>query len=128
MTPLKLSLLRAVYDWAIESGFTPHIIVDTKHPGARVPAAYIENDKIVLNVHPRALEHFLLNEQMLSFSARFGGRRFDVECPLPAIRAVYARENGQGIAFPDSEESSSPSEPMGSAPTPRKGPVLKRIK
>jgi stringent starvation protein B len=63
------------------------------------------------------------------FSARFGGKPFDIECPIPAVRAIYARENGQGVAFPETEEPAAP-EPPPSAPMPvaRKGPVLKRIK
>ena len=127
MTPLKLYLLRAVYDWAIEGGFTPHVIVDSTLPDVRVPPTHIQDGKIVLNIHPRAVERFELTEHHLSFSARFGGRPFEVYCPLLALRAIYARENGQGIAFPEAEESSTPPEP--SAPPPaRKGPVLKRIK
>jgi stringent starvation protein B len=126
MTPLKLYLLRAVYDWTIEGGFTPHVIVDATQAEVVVPPAYIQDGKIVLNIHPRAVERFELTAQALAFSARFGGRPFAINCPLRALRAIYARENGQGIAFPESEEASPPPEPP--APLPRKGPVLKRIK
>lgn len=129
MTPLKLYLLRAVYDWAVENGFTPHIIVDAGQPGVRVPSAHVQDGKIVLNVSPHAIQRFEPNAQAVTFSARFGGNPFDVECPLAAVRAVYARENGQGVAFPDSEEPTAPSpEPGTPGPPARKGPVLKRIK
>lgn len=129
MSPLKLYLLRAVYDWATANGFTPHLIVDASQAGVRVPTAFVQDGKIVLNVAPNAVRDFELSAERILFSARFGGKPYDIECPLPAIRAVYARENGQGVAFPDSEEAhptTTPPDP--GAPTPRKGPVLKRIK
>ena len=129
MTPIKLYLLRAVYDWAVENGLTPHLIVDAVQPGVRVPSGSVQEGKIVLNVSPRAVQRFALSDQTVTFSARFGGRQFDIECPIPAVRAVYARENGQGVAFPEAEESSTPdTDPNTPAPAPRKGPVLKRIK
>lgn len=127
MTPLKLYLLRAVYDWAVENGFTPHLVVDASHPGVHVPSASVQEGKIVLNVSPRAVQRFELNEQAVTFSARFGGKPFEIECPIPAVRAVYARENGQGVAFPEAEESPGP-DSNSPAPAPRKGPVLKRVK
>ena len=127
MTPLKLYLLRAVYDWAVENSFTPHLIVDAGQPGVRVPASSVQEGKIVLNISPRAVQGFALDGQAVAFSARFAGKPFGIECPLAAVRAIYARENGQGVAFPDAEESSPPS-PDPTAPAPRKGPVLKRIK
>jgi stringent starvation protein B len=129
MSPLKLYLLRAVYDWAVENGHTPHLIVDADQPGVRIPSASVQEGKIVLNVSPRAVQRFVLNEQTVTFSARFGGKPFTVECPISAVRAVYARENGQGVAFPDAEDLSTP-DPGSNSPTPaaRKGPVLRRIK
>jgi stringent starvation protein B len=127
MTSIKLYLLRAVYDWAVENGLTPHLIVDASQPGVRVPTPHVQDGKIVLNVSPQAVHGFELNAERVSFSARFGGKACDIECPLAAIRAVYARENGQGVAFPDTEES-PPAPSPGAAPSLRKGPVLKRIK
>jgi len=129
MTPLKLYLVRAVYDWAVENGFTPHLIVDASQPGVQVPSASVQEGKIVLNVAPRAVQAFAIDDQSVRFSARFGGKPFDIHCPISAVRAVYARENGQGVAFPETEEPASP-DPQSSSPSPppRKGPVLKRIK
>lgn len=127
MTPLKLYLLRAVYDWAVENGFTPHLIVDAGHPGVRVPSGSVQDGKIVLNISPHAVQRFVLDASAVTFSARFGGKPFEVECGLPAVRAIYARENGQGVGFPESEETPPPT-PTSTARTPRKGPVLKRIK
>ncbi len=129
MTPLKLYLLRAVYDWAVASGFTPHLIVAAGLPGVQVPSAAVQDGKIVLNVSPRAVQGFEMTDDGVRFSARFGGTPHVVVCPLSAVRAVYARENGQGVAFPDSEETPpTVTPPAPPAPAPRKGPVLKRIK
>ncbi|HEX7044801.1 MAG TPA: ClpXP protease specificity-enhancing factor SspB [Burkholderiales bacterium] len=128
MTPLKLYLVRAVYDWAVENGFTPHIIVDAGAPGVRVPAGAAQDGRVVLNVSPRAVQGLVLDEQGFAFSARFGGQPFGVECALAAVRAIYARENGQGVAFPETEETPPGPEPERPPPAPRKGPVLKRIK
>ncbi len=129
MVPLKLYLLRAVYDWAVENGFTPHLIVDATQPGVRVPAGSAQDGRVVLNVSPRAVQRFALDGRAVTFSARFGGKAFDVECALPAIRAIYARENGQGVGFPEAEDTppTAPA-PGAAARPPRKGPVLKRIK
>lgn len=128
MIPLKLYLLRAVYDWAVANGFTPHLVVDAGRPGVQVPAGYVQDGKIVLNVSPRAVAQFELDEHGVRFAARFGGRPSAVASPLAAVRAVYARENGQGVAFPEEEEGAAPPEAPPPGPAPRKGPVLKRIK
>lgn len=129
MTPLKLYLLRAVYDWAVENGFTPHLIVDAAQPGVRVPAGSVQDGKIVLNVSPPAVQRFVLDSRAITFSARFGGKPFDVECALPAIRAIYARENGQGVGFPEADDSPpSAPEPGGTGRASGKRPTLKRVK
>lgn len=130
MTPLKLYLLRAVYDWAVENGLTPHLVVDAGHSGVRVPAGYAQDGKVVLNISPRATQTLQLNADGVVFSARFGGKPYDIDCPLASIRALYARENGQGVAFPDSGDGPPTAGPAGppSPPTPRKGPTLKRVK
>ena len=128
MTPLKLYLLRAVYDWAVENGHTPHVIVDAGYPGVQVPSNSVQEGRVVLNISPRAVHRFELGTDAMRFSARFGGKPFDVECPLGAIRAIYARENGQGVGFPESDDPPAPVPPEPQPPPPRKGPVLKRIK
>jgi len=129
MTPLKSYLLRAVRDWAVDNGFTPHIIVDAAGAGVAVPARYIENGRIVLNIHPRSIQHFELDDASLRFSARFAGQRFAVEAPMAAVLAVYAKENGQGISFPPetgAPEGSEPGPPGGEPPPKR--PTLKVVK
>jgi stringent starvation protein B len=130
---LKTHLLRAVYDWAVENGFTPHVVVDTQQAGVRVPPGYAdENGRIVLNVHPRALQGFSFDDAWLRFSARFGGSPFNVETPLSAVLAVYAKENGQGISFPsgadaDEQPEAEPPDPT-TGGTPTKRPSLRIVK
>ncbi len=125
--------MRAVYDWAVESGFTPHIVVNANAPGARVPVGYADAaGRIVLNVHPRALQGFTFDDTWLRFSARFNGVSQLVEAPLTAVLAVYAKENGQGISFPESNaeqaEGESQEEPDPTDGGSRKRPSLRIVK
>ncbi|MBI3546790.1 MAG: ClpXP protease specificity-enhancing factor [Gammaproteobacteria bacterium] len=132
MSPLKLYLIRAVYDWSVDSGFTPHVLVDANVPGAKVPPGYIENGRVVLNIHPRAVNHFEFAADALRFSARFAAQSFLVEVPYPAVLAIYARENNQGISFPDAaaEETKNiaPDKKPPDDKPPHKGPSLRVVK
>lgn len=92
-------LLRAMYEWIIDNGMTPLLVVDVTIKDTRVPRNYIENDRIVLNIHPSAVRELDLANQSLSFSTRFGGAPFQVFIPIDAVMAVYAKENGQGLVF-----------------------------
>ena len=131
MTPLKLYLIRAVYDWAVDSGFTPQVLVDATAAGVKVPPAYVQDGRIVLNIHPRAVGHFEFSADVIRFSARFGGQSLVVEAPYPAVLAIYARENNQGITFPElparEKESGSEDKPPDGKP-PGKGPTLRIVK
>ncbi|MBI3778748.1 MAG: ClpXP protease specificity-enhancing factor [Gammaproteobacteria bacterium] len=132
MTPLKLYLIRAVYDWSVDGGFTPQVLVDATAVGVKVPPAYVQDGRIVLNIHPRAVGHFEFTEDSLRFSARFGGQSLSVEAPYAAVLAIYARENNQGITFPEipAEESRSAAtdeKPPEDKP-PGKGPSLRIVK
>lgn len=132
MTPIKLYLLRAVYDWAVDNNFTPQVLVDATAAGVKVPANYVQDGRIVLNVHPRAVGHFEFAAETLRFSARFGGQSLSVEVPYAAVLAIYARENNQGITFPelptgDKPEPGPEDSPTGGKP-PSKGPSLRVVK
>jgi stringent starvation protein B len=132
MTPIKPFLIDAVRNWAVDNGLTPQLVVDASLPGVSVPRDFVNNDRIVLNVHPRAVHGYGLNGDCLLFSARFAGYSRALEIPLAAVRAVYARENGQGISFP--EDSGKPSILAEEAPTdpdsppPGNGPHLRIVK
>lgn len=103
MTPLKPYLIRSIYDWIIDNNLTPHLLVDATHPHAALPEEYIEDDKIVLNVHPEAINELSLGNTTVEFNARFNGQPMHIIAPVPAIMAIYARENGKGMVF-DQEE------------------------
>ena len=95
----KSHLVQGIYQWAVENGLTPQVLVAASHPDAVVPTNYVENDQIVLNIHPASVRDFNLDLNAMWFSARFGGQPFNVTIPLDALVAVFARKNGQGIFF-----------------------------
>lgn len=132
MSPLKLYLLRAAYDWSVDSGFTPQVLVDATAAGTKVPSGYVENGRVVLNIHPRAVNHFEFAGDALRFSARFAAQSFMVEVPYTAVLAIYARENNQGISFPEtSAEENKNVDPENQPPDskpPNKGPSLRVVK
>jgi len=123
---LRPYLLRAVYQWAVDSGFTPHILVNAAVDGVQVPQAYVKDGQITLNVHPSAVQRLDLGNDAIQFSARFGGRVFTVVVPMPALLAVFARETGRGLFF--QEEGGDEPTPEPPAPTTPKRPALKRVK
>lgn len=125
VTPLKYYLARAVYDWTLDNALTPHVIADATMAGVQVPPGYVENGRIVLNIHPRSINGFSFDQTGIRFSARFGGSPYAIDIPLAGLLAIYAKENGQGVSFPERDEP-PPAEPA--APAARKGPVLKRVK
>jgi stringent starvation protein B len=125
-------LLRALYEWIVDNGCTPHIIVDAEVPGVDVPSQYVKDGQIVLNLSPSAVIELQLADDSVSFNGRFGGRPTDVFIPIGAVLGIYARENGQGMAFEPEEEGDGPDPGDGGAsPTPlrRSGkPSLKVVK
>jgi stringent starvation protein B len=128
MSSLKPFLLRAVYEWAMESGCTPYVAVDATYAGVHVPERFVEGGRIVLNIAPSAVHGYQLTDEGLSFSARFGGAAVQVRVPLAAILAIYAKENGQGISFPEPGKNAESEPTPPDTPAPKKGPTLKVIK
>ncbi|MCC7462020.1 MAG: ClpXP protease specificity-enhancing factor [Gammaproteobacteria bacterium] len=105
-------LLRAMHEWMSDSGFTPHVIVDAGRPGVAVPAAYIKDGKIVLNLSWSATQHLTLGNDWIEFDARFGGIAQHVRVPVSAVLGVYARETGEGMVFADGEGGPPPPPPQ----------------
>lgn len=103
MTPKRPYLVRAFYDWIVDNGLTPHVLVDANAEGVMVPRQYVKNGSIVLNINPSAVQRLMMENDAVSFSARFSGQSFNVYLPMPAVKAIYARENQQGASFYDSE-------------------------
>ncbi len=92
-------LIRAIYQWIVDNGTTPHLLVDASLYGVRVPREYVENEKIILNIGPMAAHGLQLGNEQIDFSARFAGKSCHVSVPVQAVLAIYARENGQGMVF-----------------------------
>jgi stringent starvation protein B len=130
ITTTRPYLIRAIFDWALDNGLTPHVLVDASAAGARVPPGYAQEGKITLNIHPQAVQGLELGKEWIMFSARFSGRSVAIEIPVSAVLAVFARENGQGFFFQEAPataaDSTEPTPPE--TPPPRKGPGLKIVK
>ena len=92
-------LLRAMQEWMIDSGYTPHLIVDATQERVQVPRAYVKEGRIVLNISASATQGLLIDATAVQFSARFGGVSHHVYVPVDAVLGVYARETGQGMVF-----------------------------
>lgn len=97
-------LLRALYEWIIESNCTPHLVINTDSPTVSVPPEHIEEGKIVLNVSPDAVSKLIMNNEAVEFDARFGPTIRHIYTPISAVEAIYARENGRGMVFEPEEE------------------------
>ena len=137
MTSSRPYLIRAMYQWIVDNGMTPYLLVDAAIDGVHVPAEHIQNGKIILNIAPMAISALQLGDDDITFSARFSGQSFSVMVPVEAVLAVYARENGQGMMFSEddgavsSEDGSDdgPEEPdPGSPPDRPKRPSLRVVK
>lgn len=105
MIPTTPYLIRAIYDWCSDQGFTPHVLVDTSIGGVVVPRQLVENDSIVLNIQSTAVQSLDMGNEWLMFNARFSGKPMEVIIPIKAVRAIFARENGLGCAFEKAAES-----------------------
>ncbi len=101
MTSNRPYLIRALYEWLIDNSLTPHLLVDAEHENVEVPQQFVEDGRIVLNINPSAVIDLRLDNDMISFNARFGGKETDVFVPPLAVMGIYARENGRGMLFPD---------------------------
>lgn len=99
MKPSRPYLIKALQEWLLDNDCTPHLAVDVAVKGVMVPEQFISDGQIVLNISPSAIQDFLLNDEAISFNARFGGVPMNVYVPMSAVLAVYARENGAGMGF-----------------------------
>ena len=117
----KPYLIRAIYDWCVDQGFTPYIaaVVDGS---TRVPPGAARDGQIVLNVGPDATVQLDMGNDLISFQARFGGVAHSISIPVDNVVAVYARENGHGMAFEiekrEAAQDPAPESGAASAPEP----------
>ena len=100
LTPSRPYLLRAFYEWLLDNELTPHLLVNAALPHTQVPQQYVKDGQIVLNIAPSAVVGLHMDNEALSFSARFGGSPFQVYVPMAAVVSIQARENGAGTFFP----------------------------
>lgn len=140
MTPAQPYLIRAFFDWILDNGMTPHLLVQTGSPEVRVPERHINDGKIVLNIYPDAVRKLELGNDDIQFNARFDGVSMHVHFPVATVLAIYAKENGQGMNFdlvgsylneePEIEQldGSSPDGDEPTPPRPRGRPNLKVVK
>lgn len=105
-TSTRPYLIRALHDWCTDNGFTPYVAVFVDR-SVQVPMEYVKNNEIVLNVGFEATSGLKLGNEFIEFRARFGGQPRDIVVPIDHVVAIYARENGQGMAFPMPTESAA---------------------
>jgi stringent starvation protein B len=108
-TPTRPYLIRALHDWCTDNGFTPYLAVYVD-ASVQVPMEYVKNNEIVLNVGFEATSGLKLGNEFVEFRARFGGASRDIVVPVDHVVAIYARENGQGMAFPAPTDAAAASE------------------
>jgi len=103
MVSTRPYFLRAIWEWAEDSGLTPQLLVDATADGVVVPEEHVKDGQILLNISSSAIMLQTMDNEKVSFSARFGGKPMDVCLPMECILAIYARENGHGIYFQETE-------------------------
>ena len=94
----KPYLLRAIHEWCMDNGYTPHLLVAV-NPQTRVPMAYVKAGEIVLNLNYTATKDLLMDNEAVSFSARFAGVSQNLYVPMTAVKGLFARDTGQGMYF-----------------------------
>ncbi len=127
MTALRPYLIRAIYEWILDNAMTPYILVDAEREGVDVPPQYIQGGKIVLNLSPEAVVNLALGNETIAFHARFSGVPMEVQIPVHAVLAIYAKETGKGMVF-DEETDSTPPPSDHKAAKPKRPPTLKVVK
>jgi len=110
----KPYLLRAIHDWCTDAGFTPYVAVAVDD-SVRVPPEFVKNGEIVLNISTLATSRLTIGNEAIELRARFGGVARDVYVPIGRVAAIYARENGQGMAFEVTRTAPAGVEAAGSA-------------
>ncbi len=101
--PKRPYLLRAMYEWIVDNGMTPHILVDARSNRVSVPRQYVKDGNIVLNISPTAANGLMMRNDEVTFNARFGGKAHSIWLPMWSIMAIYARETQEWVSFPPEE-------------------------
>lgn len=101
MTPSRPYLLRALNQWILDNNMTPHIVINANYKGVVVPREHVENGQIILCVSPQAVYGLEMENDYISFAAKFSGISRDIYLPIMAVTAIYAEENRKGMVFAD---------------------------
>lgn len=99
MKALRPYLYHAYYNWIVDSDQTPYLLVNATYPHVDVPVEFVRDGKIILNISPRSIGQYSVNEEAIHFSARFQGMLRDIYIPFGAAEALYAQETGDGVMF-----------------------------
>lgn len=121
-TSTKPYLLRALYEWCTDNGYTPYIVVAVD-ARTRVPMEFVKNGEIVLNISFEATGNLKMDNELITFKARFGGVARELEIPVDNVSAIYARENGQGMAFEVKRDDPASPTPPARLPNAKKNPA-----
>ncbi len=127
----KPYLLRAIYEWCVDNGYTPYVtvVVDAQ---TRVPREYVREGEIVLNIGPLATSKLHMGNDVIECSARFSGAARELSIPVASVAAIYAKENGQGMTFEVERKAGPAAAPEAGPPEPDKPsggrPALRRVK
>lgn len=141
MTSNHPYLVRALYEWISDNDMTPHLVADATVDGVRVPSSAVSEGQVVLNIASQAVRDLHMGNAEIGFLARFGGASHAVQIPIAAVRAIYARETGEGMVFGAAEQAPptdpadpaqlphpAPNDPPPDEPPPRPGPHLRVVK
>jgi stringent starvation protein B len=122
MNPSRPYLMRGLHEWILDNDFTPYVLVDANILGVQVPMEHVDDGQIVLNVSTGAVRDLLIDNEAMSFNARFAGVTQNVYVPIVAVLAIYAKENGEGMVF--GNEAGAP-DPLTPPPPPKQ--ALKEV-
>ena len=123
MSSKRPYLIKAMYDWMIDNEKTPHIVVNTSVGHNNVPKEHIKDGKVILNIGTKASWNLIINNDTVSFGARFGGVPHDIVVPTESVLGIYDKETGKGMIFGEPETPEHPED----EPKPAKVPHLRLV-
>ncbi|WP_373766132.1 ClpXP protease specificity-enhancing factor [Glaesserella sp.] len=103
MKPLRPYLYHAYFSWIVDNDHTPYLLVNAEYADVDVPREFVRDGKIILNIAPRSVGQYIVNDESISFNARFQGMLRDVYIPFGAAEAIYAQETGDGVMFQEED-------------------------
>ena len=124
MIPLKPYLIRSVYEWINDNGWTPYLTVNADKNKGNLPQEHVSNGVIIFNIRSQAVEALSLGNDLIEFNARFSGKAMTVVVSVDAVIAIQAKENNQGFVFEQADDSDTPPP----EPPPAKKPILRVVK